>query len=180
MVSLPTPVGLGHLGNQTLPIALTLEAEGGRVRPVSSWGCKASEAALMLIPFFCLCIAFNIVNQETAQIPYPDLFLNTWQQHQGWGDRDNRVIILRPRLSRNGKPPSLCFWGQSYSEPWNKTNDRFFSKADIFLITSNSSPYATVVHKSRQLFHFGRGSYCCQCFGFSSHPNSDVVAPGSW
>lgn len=56
---------------------------------------------------------------------------------------------------------------------------QLFSKTDIFLITSISSPYTKVVHKSRLLFQFGRGSYCCQCFCFSSGPNSDVVAPGS-
>lgn len=65
------------------------------------------------------------------------------------------------------------FWALKQSK-W-----QLFSKADIFLITSISSPYTKVVHKSRQLFQFGRGSYCCQCFCFSSGPNSDVVAPGS-
>lgn len=133
----------------------------------------------MLTPFFCLCIAFSIVSEKTAQMPYPDVFLNTWQQHQGWGDRNNRVIILRPILARSGKPPSIWFFGTELFWALKQSKWQFFSKADIFLITSNSSPYAKVVHKSRLLFQFGGGSFCCQCFCLSSGPNSDVIAPGS-
>lgn len=133
----------------------------------------------MLIPFFCLCIVFNIVNQETAQMPYPDLFLNTLQQHQGWGNRDNRVIILRPILSGSDKPPSLCFWGQSYSEPWNKANDSFFPRLIFSWWLQIPALMPQLSIKAGCSSTLVGGSYCCQCFSFSNCPNSDVVAPGS-